>query len=100
MRWRRVPRTARPPRDAIPENPARSPFVARRELVDAAWAHERLEPDHAPFCELVQPVEVARHQATPQTEVDDRRAPRGFELEIEGRAVDRHCAAVTGEQDD
>jgi hypothetical protein len=34
-------------------------IVGGREVVDPAPGHERLEPDHAAFGQLVQPVEVA-----------------------------------------
>ena len=50
--------------------------VGLREVVDPAVAHERLEADHAALGELVEPVEVAGHEAAPEAKVDERRAAR------------------------
>src|ERR1700674_966445 len=66
---------------------AQSPFIACREFVDSARAHERLEPDHSAVRQLGESIEVARHEPAPKPEVDQRRAPGGFELEVEGGAV-------------
>ena len=62
------------------------------ELVDAAVGHERLEADHAALGELLEPVEVAGHQAAPEAVVDARDGPRGLQLGVEGGAVDRPAA--------
>ena len=59
--------------------------VGGLEVVDPARAHERLEADDAALGQLVEPVEVARNEATPETEVDERPASRGLELEVERR---------------
>ncbi len=46
-------------------------LITGGKFVDAAWAHERLEPDHAALRELLQAIEIARHEAAPKGEVDD-----------------------------
>src|SRR5205807_7311206 len=72
---------------AFPQNR----FVARRELVDAARAHERLEADHSALGELLEVTEVVRDETAPPAGIEARRALRSFPLEVErlGRCSDR-----------
>ena len=64
------------------------------ELVDARVRHERLQADHAALGELLEPVEVAGHEAAPEAEVDARRGPRRLELGVEGGAVEHRRRRV------
>ena len=68
--------------------------VACRELVDPAWAHERLEA-HDPAPEQgLQAVEVAWHQPAPQSEVNLRRPLHRLELQVERGDVRSHGEIV------
>src|ERR1700681_582606 len=67
---------------------AQSLFIARWKFVDAARAHECLETDRAAIRELGKLMDVARHQAAPKTEIHERGALGGLELEVECRPVD------------
>ena len=49
--------------------------VDGREVLDPAVAHEGLEADDAALGQLVEPVEVARHEPAPEREVDHRGGP-------------------------
>ena len=73
---------------------AQSDRVARGKLVDAARAHEGFESEHTAIDQGVELVDVARHQAAPDAEIDDRRHRSRGELEVESIDVDRHGQAV------
>ena len=78
---------------------ARHPGVQRLvvrggEVVHPGGAHEGLEADHAPGRELVEAIDVARHEPAPEREVDVRRGLRGRKLEVERIAVERRRAGV------
>ena len=81
-------------RDRQPEpRGARHPLEQRqvvggRELLDAARRHEGLEADDAARGQLVEPVEVARHEPAPQRDVDVRAPRRRRDLGVERGAVD------------
>ena len=80
----------RQPEPSRPLHPVeQGDVVGRLEVVDPARAHEGLEPDDASLGQLVETVEVTRHEATPETEVDDRPASGSLDLEIERWPVDR-----------
>ena len=70
--------------------------VGRRELVDAARAHEGLEADHAALGELVHALERARHQPAPQREVDAGGAAGRGHLGVEGGGVEGRRMALSG----
>src|SRR5882672_194988 len=83
----------RDPRHALAERDR----VASGELVDAAGAHEGFETQHAAIDQCVELVDIAGHQAAPDSEIHDRRSLSGGQLEVErvsvdgdGQAVQRH----------
>ena len=55
-----------------------------------------LKPTTPRVRELVEAVDVARHEAAPEREVDVRGACRGCDLEIERGRVERRRAAFSG----
>ena len=68
--------------------------VGRGKVVHPGRAHEGLEADDPPVGELVEAVDVARHEPAPEREVDVGRAGRGRDLEIERGPVERRWARV------
>src|ERR1051325_1925783 len=60
-----------------------------RELVDAAGAHERLEPNDTAGVQFLELVEIVRHQSAPQGEIGEGTGFGCRPLLIEAVAVER-----------